>query len=40
MSNKEVPFFLKPLADADGKLYSLVDETLGLVHCEGALEPK
>ncbi len=37
---KEVPFFLKPLANADEKLYSLVDETLELVHSEGALEPK
>ena len=38
--NKEVPVFLKPLAEADEKLYAIVDETLGLVHCEGALEPK
>ena len=37
---KEVPFFLKPIADADEKLYALVDETLKLVHSEGALEPK
>lgn len=37
---KEVPFFLKPIADADEKLYALVDDTMGLVHCEGALEPK
>ena len=38
--NKELPVFLKPLAKADEKLYAIVDETLGLVHCEGALEPK
>jgi len=37
---KEVPVFLKPLADADEKLYAIVDETMGFVHAEGALEPK
>lgn len=37
---KEVPLFLKPIADADEKLYALVDETLNLVHSEGALELK
>ena len=37
---KEVPVFLKPLAESDEKLYAIVDETLALVHCEGALEPK
>lgn len=37
---KEVPVFLKPIADADEKLYALVDETLGMVHAEGALETK
>ncbi|MEG2216138.1 MAG: carboxymuconolactone decarboxylase family protein [Clostridia bacterium] len=40
MANKEVPFFLRSIANADAKLYALVDETLDLVHCEGALEPK
>ena len=37
---KQVPVFLKPIADSDEKLYSLVDQTLTLVHESGALETK
>lgn len=38
--SKEVPFFLKSVADADEALYELVDMTLDLVHQDGALEAK
>lgn len=39
-NEKEVPVFLKPIADADPELYSVVADTLGLVHGDGALELK
>jgi len=36
----QVPLFLKPIYDRDPQLYSIIKESLDLVHQDGALEKK
>lgn len=39
-NNNQVPLFLKPIYDQDPELYSIIKQSLDLVHQDGALEKK